>query len=489
MFLVAANVAAQPVATKSFMPNPITAGQTGTIVLTLSNPSAATTLNGVGVIDPIPGCINVALFSSVGWVPTNCNITYGGNAGVGINVLVDDTLSMRDFTLPPGAFCAAIFDVFPTSFPCYNQTNAPYSAQGAGLPASATWNDTVPSVAVFTEAADTGDMGNDANWSIALEDDFNLYLPDNLTIKDITNGITGMTFNVLELDCSGCGLSGNAVDVAGFVVNVSGTVSTSLPWTLSKDASFQATAGAASVTGDINLNGHNLGFFGPASVFLGGTMGGVVSGAGTLTINGPFVSLGAAPTFTGTVELLRGELENGVTLTEDVNVRGQAILSGPSESYHAIIDWDNGVLEPGSGTTSGGTSPTVSATTDALLQPTATPATWSTGPLTINDGTEVLINFGTNNTQYSKITSNAALTINGGVLKLNFVTAPSLGVTYGAFISTTGTRTGCPTEVVVCNPASIEAVPVCFLGSVDAKIVAVDSIKRAGFDEFYEGCP
>ncbi len=120
---------------------------------------------------------------------------------------------------------------------------------------------------------------------------------------------------------------------------------------------------------------------------------------------------------------------------------------------------------------------------------TAVVATWSTGPLTLNDGTQVVINFASNNTTHSTINSTDAVTINGGVLKLNFVTTPALGVTYGPFITAATTRTGCPTEVVVCNPLGVEAAPLCFLNSVEAKITATDSIKRASFDEYHEACP
>jgi hypothetical protein len=299
---------------------------------------------------------------------------------------------------------------------------------------------------------------------------------------NMTNDTT-LTYNYVSIEQPSGGISGaNPLKLTdGFTADFgAATFLIGAPVALQNAAEFQSVSGTLFFTQQVTMNG-TLSVTGADGPFFNAGLAGtgpiVIDITGTTAIYG-------SNSFTGSVQVNNGVVILDATppLTNAIQVDGGEV-TGTSGTSGPIDVSGTATVYPGSGTAS------YTSALAGIEAPTAVVAMWSTGPVTLSDGTQVVINFGSNNTTYSRITSTDALTINGGVLKLNFATTPTVGLTYGPLLLATTTRTGCPTEAVVCSPKGVEATPNCYLNTVAAKITATDSIFSARNDEPHEGCP
>jgi hypothetical protein len=332
-----------------------------------------------------------------------------------------------------------------------------------------------------------------ANWSVPWASGSSLLFPSGLTNQDIINGITGTTFASVQIAGSGLVFTGNSISVNALIMNAApggtDTVSFGLGLPLPQDMVIQLLGGSIAFTGQIGLNGHNLTFVGPGGPgFVGSSSGGGVgdgsatvngstftvtapSTSGSVTVNGPTITVTAPSTFTGAWYIPNGQVIFAMPGPQPINVSGFGKVSGSTGTYGPITLTDEGIAQLGNANA---------------------PATWTvSGPITADSETEVIFNFGSNNTSHSEISSTAAVTFNGAsLIKGIFVATPSAGLTYGPLILA-GTLTGCPGEAVGCGPngAMYEATPVCFLNEVEFKVTHIDTIFNASLENPYERCP
>jgi hypothetical protein len=302
--------------------------------------------------------------------------------------------------------------------------------------------------------------------------------------------ITGVTPNLITLQNAGGGVTGtNPLSPTGFVVDAgAGTVLIAAPTMLINNAIIWSKSGVGVFNQDIGLNGFNLDVFGSKAINIGGTGGtGVVgaagdaetgisagtsiSGTGNVSIDGATVNITNSPTFTGSFQVVQGQLVAGASIAEEIDLSGTGELSGSSVSFGTISLSDESVAQLGSANA---------------------PATWTvSGPITVNPETEVIYNFGSNNTSHSEISSSTTVTFVGSsLIKGAFVATPTTGLTYGPLVLA-GTLTRCPGEAVGCGPngAMYEAMPVCFLNEVEFKVTHTDTIFKASLENPYERCP
>lgn len=126
---------AAPQITKTFSPNPILSGGTGTLTFTLTNTNSATNLTGVGFTDAYPGTI-------VNKTPPNasstCGVTPTASGG-------GNSISVSGVTLNAGASCTVSVDVTATTA----------STTLVGMANSATVNATGPIALTGNTATDT----------------------------------------------------------------------------------------------------------------------------------------------------------------------------------------------------------------------------------------------------------------------------------------------------------------------------------------------
>jgi hypothetical protein len=397
-------------------------------------------------------------------------------------------------TLPAGAFCTVSWPVIALApGDCPNTTDPPFAFDGptkiTGTPASTTWTINDAPTSTFSGAISTL-WSVAGNWNTPPGNGSNIVLPNGvgLTMYDIT----GVTPNLITLQNAGGGLTGtNPLSPTGFVVDagaVTSTVVIAAPTMLVNNAIIWSKSGVGVFNQDIGLNGVNLDIFGTNTINIGSTGGtGVagavgdaetgiaagtsISGTGSVAIDGATVNMINSPTFTGSFQVVQGQLVTGASIGEEIDLSGTGKLSGTSVSFGTISLSDQSIAQLGSANA---------------------PATWTvSGPITANPETEVIFNFGSNNTSHSEISSSSTVTFVGSsLIKGVFVATPSAGLTYGPLILA-GTLTGCPGEAVGCGPngAMYEATPVCFLNEVEFKVTHIDTIFKASLENPHEGCP
>jgi hypothetical protein len=479
-----------PTVEKSFLPNPIIQGLSGTMTITLTNPNSdptpLTATVGDDVMVPPNGCLDFTSLDpkSITYNPLGC-----GSGDINSGLLGGIyTQAILTASLGGGASCSATFTVVATSFPCTNTTLPPHFSGGPdGVAAEATWTAITPNVSTFTEGGNSADMKTAANWSPTLPGSgYNAVFPEGLLFKGITNGATGTTLNSLIVNGAGLVFSGNAITVnAGVVMNASGgTATIGFGLTQSQDTTIQVLNGSLSITGPFDLNGHDLVILGPGPTFAGGSLGGTFNGPGNIlviyatvtvltppTFGSSVVTTSAPSTLSGAWYIPSGEVIFATPGPQPINVSGSGKVSGSTGTYGPITLTDQGIAELGSANA---------------------PATWSTaGAFSADPETEVIFNFGSNNTSHSEISSSTTVTFVGSsLMKGAFVATPTAGLTYGPLVLA-GTLTGCPGDAVGCGPngAMYEAMPVCFLNEVEFKVTHTDTIFKASLENPYEGCP
>ncbi|HYE07101.1 MAG TPA: autotransporter-associated beta strand repeat-containing protein [Planctomycetota bacterium] len=173
--------------------------------------------------------------------------------------------------------------------------------------------DAALAAALAAEASATWDGGGaDDDWSTAANwvGDLAPGTGDNLVFSGAsrltpTNDYAaGASFNAIIFAASGFTVGGNAIALDAGVRNHIGSNTCALPVTASSSIAFSADAGATlTASGTIANGGHDVAVDGAGDT----TLGGVISGAGTLTKSAAgTLTLSAANTFTGATSVLAG---------------------------------------------------------------------------------------------------------------------------------------------------------------------------------------
>ena len=309
-------------------------------------------------------------------------------------------------------------------------------------------------------AAVAGSMSAGANWvgGVAPVDGDDVVFPSGVSQLAWTNDLPPLqTFNLVTLSGTGYNLGGGTFNLLAGVNNsgasntFSAPIKASLPISITSDP-----AGAVlNLSGSVDLNGQFLDIKGAGNTIVSAP----ITGTGDVGVGGPgAVTLSVSPSFSGVLYVAGSTLFANTGVSQPISVFRTGLLRGTGPFGAVTVD-ESGDVFPGTA---------------------ATPAALSVASLTVNGGF-VESAFAANNTSHSSVNASGAVQLNGGTLKLDLGSTPTVGTVFGNLITAPGTITGCFGQATA-TPPNVFVNPQCTASAVSAIVVAVDGIFRNGFN-------
>ncbi|MFG1799888.1 hypothetical protein ACGFI4_06905, partial [Micromonospora carbonacea] len=225
---VVAEVVAAPTISKAFDDSTIPVGGTTSLVFTLSNPNASTSLTGVSFVDNLP----------VGLVVATPNGLSGSCGGGTITATAgSSSIRLADATLPAGENCTFSVNVTGTTSGTKVNTSGPVDSNESGPGATASASITVGAVAAPTIAKAFGDDIIPLNGTTSLR--FTLRNPNpamSLTgvgfVDNLPSGLVVATPNAAQTNCASATVTatsgGSSISLAGATLPANGSCTVSV---------------------------------------------------------------------------------------------------------------------------------------------------------------------------------------------------------------------------------------------------------------------
>ena len=460
---------------KYFKPPELRNDQEADLVFVVTNPSEFAALTSLILGDLLPACLELVPISPT-LSPPQClrpQTTQFANGQFDIDI------NPAAIPLPPNTTCKITFKVKAKNGFVGNCTNITNTGNGqfeggsnslirpvtATLEVTAALKKTLkaparpsgPAIAIITSA---GSMSDGANWvgGVAPVDGDDVVFPSGVTQSVWTNDLPAVQrLNLVTLSGTGYNLGGGTFNLLAGVYNsgasntFSAPIRASLPISLTSDP----VGAVLNLSGSMDPNGQFIALEGAGNTFVSAP----IIGTGDVGVGGPgAVTLSVSPGFTGNLNVAGGVLYANVSVSQPISVFRAGLLRGTGPFGAVTVD-DSGDVFPGT---------------------SATPAALSIASLTINGGF-IELAFAANNASYSSVNASGAVQLNGGTLKLDLATQPTVGTTFSSLITAPGTITGCFGQATA-TPPNVFVKPQCTANAVSAIVVAVDGIFRNGFN-------
>ncbi|MFC7550241.1 ice-binding family protein [Plantactinospora sp. GCM10030261] len=225
---VVAEVVAAPTISKAFDDSTIPVGGTTSLVFTLSNPNASTSLTGVSFVDNLPAGLVVA-------TPNGLSGSCGG--GTITATAGGSSIRLAGATLPAGGSCTFSVNVTGTTSGTKSNTSGPVDSNESGPGATASARITVGAVAAPTIAKAFRDDIIPLNGTTSLR--FTLRNPNPATsltgvgfVDDLPSGLVVATPNAAQTNCASATVTatsgGSSISLAGATLPANGSCTVSV---------------------------------------------------------------------------------------------------------------------------------------------------------------------------------------------------------------------------------------------------------------------